>query len=140
MKSLLFIGGPLIATIGFGFYSGLLDFAHTIDGLEYEAGVAQLETAQVPRVGTEFTETIELELETEPIEYREGDEITTVRKQPGFVKYTDIVMRRPSGFDWKSLRFIFEPQCLDCATPTQPPFEEGEMIQIDPPKTVIPLR
>ena len=125
MRTLLFIGGPLVATIGFGFYSGLLDFAHRVPGIEHMAGVEQggtfaiehQETYQCDESGnncvlvdekTEVSEIDSLELEEIPIEYRNGSENIIVRKMNGIPKYTDIVVRRPRDFDWHNLKFSFE--------------------------------
>ena len=90
-----------------------------------------------------------LEVEEESIEYREGDEITTARKQNGLNKYTNITLRWPVGID-ENWKFIFEDKakrdnCKNCNIDTEveveAEVEEGaEMIQIDPPVLVIPVR
>lgn len=148
MKTALTFLGPLVLTIGFGFYSGLLDFTDRVDGLEHTAGVEQggtfalehTETYQCDENGdnctlvdtnTEFSEVEGLEFEETPIEYREGSENTTVRKFSGISKYANITLRRPSGFNWKKLKFVFEDKCLEC---------DVEMHQIDPPTLVIPAQ
>jgi phage tail-like protein len=41
-----------------------------------------------------FSEVSGLTSDTNIIEYREGDEVTTVRKLPGLIKYTNIVLKR----------------------------------------------
>ena len=184
MKSLLYIGGPLIATIGFGFYSGLLEFAHNLEGLEHQAGVEQggtfimqedvyqcdesggncvlVETNtevgnieelptgisqsanyRLEEQQTGFSDISGLEIEEQPIEYRNGSEDITVRKQPGLSKYANITFRRPTGFDWKTLRFEFERQLaieeINKEYDEKVKEVEGEeMIQIDPPVLVIP--
>lgn len=148
MKTLFFIGGPIILTIGFGFYSGLLSFAEQADGIEHTAGVEsggsfvlkQEETYQCDENGnnctlintnTEFSEIDGLEIEETPIEYRDGagNEYNKT-KQPGIPKYTNIVMKRPEGFDWSTLKFTFDNQLEN--------EEEVEMVEIDPPVLVIP--
>ncbi len=67
-------------------------------------------------------------------------------------------MRRPTGFNWKNMKFVFDEQvkredCTDCNTEQNPEVkdydptdlnsdlgEEEEMIQIDPPVLVIPMQ
>lgn len=184
MKTLLYIGGPLIATIGFGFYSGLLEFAHNLEGIEHKAGVEtggtfimQEEVYQCDESGgncvlvetktevgdtddlpsgvsqsanyrleeqqTGFSDISGLEIEEQPIEYRSGSEDIVVRKQPGLSKYANITLRRPTGFDWKTLRFEFERQIaideINKEYNEKIKEAEGEeMIQIEPPVLVIP--
>lgn len=172
MKTWLYVGGPLILTIGFGFYSGLLDFAHNLDGLEHTAGVEQGGTFALERQETykcdengdncvlvdektTLSEIDGLEFEEQAIEYRNGSEDITVRKQPGIKKYTNIVMHRPDGFDWGSMKFIFDQQVSDEKvwpnyrrtnkdvkfTESDTHIEGGvEMIEIDPPVLVIPAQ
>ena len=41
-----------------------------------------------------FSEVTVPDTSTDPIEYREGNEITTVRKIPGLTKYSNIVCKR----------------------------------------------
>lgn len=162
MKTALFFCGPIIATIGFGFYSGLLEFAHKLEGLEHQAGVEMggtfaleyRETYQcdendancvLVEESTEFSEIDGLEIEETPIEYREGSDDIHVRKQPGIAKYANITLRRPSGFNWKSLKFEFERQAaieefnkeFDQKI-NEAESEGAEMYQIDPPTLVIP--
>lgn len=180
MRTLLFIGGPLIATIGFGFYSGLISFVEEHPGLEHQAGVPMggafemryeetyqcdesddncvlIDTStEVSELDTELTEIEGLELEDAPIEYREGSEDTYVRRQPGLAKYANIIVRRPDGFDWNTFKFVFDAEvrrenCEDCNDGMHPQtadydpadlnsnVEDGQMIQIDPPKTVFPV-
>jgi phage tail-like protein len=52
----------------------------------------QIEIDGVTKAG--FSEVSGLTTDTNIIEYREGDEITTVRKLPGLMKYTNIVLKR----------------------------------------------
>lgn len=190
MKTAFLVGGPLIVAIGFGFYSGLLEFAHNIDGLEHKAGVPmggtfvmeyeevyqcdengdncvlveentelrEAEEGDLPagvsaspnyrleEQQTGFSDVSGLEIEEQPIEYREGvGSEYNKTKQPGIAKYANIVMRRPSGFDWKTLRFEFQRQAevetinKEYDQKIKDSQEEGEMIQIDPPKLVIPV-
>ena len=110
MKTALYIGGPLILAVTTTFLigSGIVTFGD-VDGLE---------------------------VEQESIEYREGDEPATVRKQPGLSKYLHISIRRPVGFEnWK---FIFERKAEEERV-WEEEFGE-EMIQIEPPVLVIPAR
>lgn len=51
-----------------------------------------IEIDGVTRAG--FSEVSGLTTDTNLIEYREGDEITTVRKLPGLMKYSNIVCKR----------------------------------------------
>lgn len=53
-----------------------------------------------------FSEVSGLDMETDPIEYREGNEDITVRKLPGLRKYTNITLKRgftkdTSLYDWR---------------------------------------
>jgi hypothetical protein len=147
MKASLIFFGPLVAIIGFGFYSGLLDFADKIDGFEHTAGVEpggtfalqHEETYQCDENGdncilvdtkTEFSEIEGLEFENSPIEYRDGSENIAVRKLNGIKKYTNVTLRRPSGFNWKKFKFTFN-NCSDCGP---------EMRQVDPPTLVVPAQ
>jgi len=51
-----------------------------------------IEIDGVTRAG--FSEVSGLTTDTNVIEYREGQEVTTVRKLPGLMKYTNIVLKR----------------------------------------------
>ncbi len=51
----------------------------------------QVEIDNVTRAG--FSEVSGLTIDTNIIEYREGDDITTVRKQPGLIKYNNLVLK-----------------------------------------------
>lgn len=53
-----------------------------------------------------FSEVSGLDMETDPVEYREGSEDITVRKLPGLRKYTNITLKRgftndKSLYDWR---------------------------------------
>ena len=126
MRSLLFIGGPLIVCLGFALHSDLLTYGDQNPGMVHVAGVplggmfaVQKDTYVCDEDGnnctlvdstTEFSEVSGLELEEQPIEYREGSEKTYNKtKQPGLSKYTNIYFKRSTGFDWKNLKFTFEP-------------------------------
>ena len=119
MNTALLVGGPLILALTATFLIG--------------SGIVT------------FGEVAGLELEQESIEYREGDEITTVRKQNGLSKYANITLRWPTGLD-ESWKFIFENKakrdnCPNCNVNTEVEAEAGaEMFQIDPPVMVIPTR
>ncbi|MDX2343858.1 MAG: phage tail protein [Acidimicrobiia bacterium] len=57
-----------------------------------------------------FTEVSGLEYEIEVIEYREGNETTdTVRKIPGLVKYTNIVLKRGITADNSFWEWVVQP-------------------------------
>jgi hypothetical protein len=71
------------------------------------AGVSQSANYRLEEQSTGFANVVGLEFETEPIEYREGDEPVTKTKQPGLTKFGNITMRRPSGFSWESFKFDF---------------------------------
>lgn len=172
MKTAFLVGGPLIVSIGFGVYSGVVSFGD-VDGLEHQSGVEaggtfaleHQETYQCDEEGsncvlidssTELSEIDGLEIEQEPIEYREGDELTTVRKLNGLNKYANITLRRPTGFDWKSWRFMFEREAaieavnqeydeklqeMEAEAETETRADagiEGEIYQIEPPRLIIP--
>lgn len=121
MKTWLIVGGPLVLVV---------------------AGVFMVSSGIVT-----FGEVSDLEVTQESIEYREGDEERSVRKQSGIKKYTNITIRMPKGLDedWK---FIFENKvkrenCEDCNDHIE--IEEDvdhgpDMIQIDPPVLVLPMR
>lgn len=102
---------------------------------------------------TEFSDIDGLEIEHQAIDYRDGSEEITKTKQPGLAKYTNITIRRPTGFDWKNLKFIFEREAaldrvrkeydekfkeMNKTENETEPETEGEMYQIDPPVLVIP--
>lgn len=148
MKTALIIGGPLVLSlIAFSIWSGIVSFGE-VDGLEHKAGAEPGGTFVLsiePSTGITEIEEIGLEIEREPIEYREGDELTTVRKLNGLTKYTNITVRWPSGFDKEQWKFIFEDKCPECSVEVrdykEPELGFGqEMHQIDPPTLVIPAR
>lgn len=165
MKLVLIVGGPLILAIAFCVWSGIIVFGD-VDSLEHEAGapkggtlglVEKKETYQCDENGnncvlidesTSFSEAsgLDLEIEQEPIDYREGNEPTTVRKLNGLTKYANITLRWPIGFDTGNWKFVFDESGLPQEEPTtkldpvlsENPDEGVEMIQIDPPTLVIP--
>ncbi len=136
MKSFLFIGGPIILFTWFAIHSDLLTFADQHPGMVHLAGVPSggtflmqhkevyqcdesgsncvlveesTEVSEIETNDTEFSEVEGLELELDPIEYRDGvDSDYNKTKQPGIAKYTDIHLSRPTGFDYKSWKFMFE--------------------------------
>ena len=126
MKSLLLVGGPLIAFIGFSLYSDLLTFGDQHPGVVHLGGAPQGGTFALVQEDTyvcegdnctlvdsttEFSEVEGLELEEQAIEYREGSSKEYNKtKQPGVSKYANIQFRRPMGFDARSWRFVFERQ------------------------------
>ncbi len=74
---------------------------------EVPAGVSQSDNYRLEEQSTGFADVSGLEVEQQPIEYRDGSEDITVRKQPGIAKYANITMKRPTKFDWKSWKLIF---------------------------------
>ena len=126
MKSLFLIGGPLIAIFGLSLYSNLLTYGDQSPGMIHLAGVAPGGTFAIVQEDkylcdeggnnctlvdstTEFTEVSGLEIEEQPIEYRDGvSKEYNKTKQPGISKYANIHFKRSSGFDWKSFKFEFE--------------------------------
>ena len=125
MRTAFLIGGPLVAALGFVLYSDVITFGDQHPGIIHFGGVepggtfslVHEEVYQCDENGnncvlieehTEFTEVGGLELEQAPIEYRTGAEDTTMTKQPGLKKYTNITMRRPTGFDWSNWKFVFD--------------------------------
>lgn len=58
-----------------------------------------------------FSEVSGLAIETDPIEYRNGDEIITVRKLPGLQKYSNITLKRgftPDDALWKWRKTVLD--------------------------------
>lgn len=126
MKSLLFVGGPLILFTCFSLWSDLLTFGEQHPGAVHVGGAVpegalfgvHKEVYQCGESGKnctlvdesiEFSEVDSLELEDQAIEYRDGlGTEYNKTKQPGIPKYANITMKRPSGFDWKNLKFVFE--------------------------------
>jgi phage tail-like protein len=62
-----------------------------------------------------FTEISGLSTESNIIEYREGDDIPTMTKLPGLLKYTNIVLKRGYTTDGKEL-FAWRKTVLDGKT------------------------
>lgn len=155
MKTALLVGGPLglALTLTFLIWSGIITFGE-IDGIEHQAGVGPRGTFNLDASqgssdeSGEFSETAGLELKDEPIEYRQGNEVTTVVKQPGLSKYTNITLRWPTGIDTDNWHFIFAAKtarenCMDCNGNVEGEAELDagtEMYEIDPPVLVIPAR
>lgn len=146
MKSLLYVGGPLVLFLGFSLWSDAITFGEQAPGMVHfggqaivqqdtymcdegggncvlvdstievkeakdthiQSGVSQSANYRLEEQHTGFSDVSGLEIEQEAIEYRDGSEPTYVRKQPGLQKYANITMRRPTGFDWTSWKFIFE--------------------------------
>ncbi len=131
MKSWLFIGGPIILFTCFSLYSDLLTFGDQHPGVVHVGGVGpggtfgliqHEETYLCDETGgscvlvdeeTSFSEVSDLELEEQPIEYRDGlSGEYNKTKQPGIAKYGNIYLRRGSfgSFNWESWKFEFERQ------------------------------
>jgi phage tail-like protein len=66
----------------------------------------------VTRAG--FSEVSGLTTDTNVFEYREGDEVTTVRKLPGLMKYTNIVLKR--GYTQDKSLWNWRKQVIDGTT------------------------
>lgn len=71
-----------------------------------------IEIDGVTRAG--FSEVSGLTTDTNVIEYREGQEVTTVRKLPGLMKYTNIVLKR--GYTQDQSLWNWRKQVLDGTT------------------------
>lgn len=71
-----------------------------------------IEIDGVTRAG--FSEVSGLTTDTNVIEYREGDEVTTVRKLPGLMKYSNIVCKR--GFTADANLWKWRKQVIDGTT------------------------
>jgi phage tail-like protein len=71
-----------------------------------------IEIDGITRAG--FSEVSGLTTDTNVIEYREGDEFTTVRKLPGLMKYTNIVLKR--GYTQDQALWLWRKQVIDGAT------------------------
>lgn len=169
MKTWLLVGGPLILFTGFVLHSDLLTFGTQHPGVVHIGGAEQggtfmvehQETYQCDEYGencvlvdekTEFSEVAGLEIEEQPIEYREGiGSDYNKTKQPGIPKYTNITMKRPSGFSWSNWKFMFEYQVkvMEAENEFAEQVEEQkakelgkgvEMVEIDPPVLVIPAQ
>lgn len=68
-----------------------------------------IEIDGVTRAG--FSEVSGLTSDTNVIEYREGDEVTTVRKLVGLIKYTNIVLKR--GYTQDTTLWTWRQTVLD---------------------------
>jgi phage tail-like protein len=71
-----------------------------------------IEIDGVTRAG--FSEVSGLTTDTNIIEYREGDDVTTVRKLPGLMKYTNIVLKR--GYTQDAALWNWRKQVIDGTT------------------------
>jgi len=69
----------------------------------------------VENVRAGFMEISGLSTETNIIEYREGDDIPTMSKQPGLAKYSNVVLKRGYTTDGKEL-FAWRKSVLDGKT------------------------
>lgn len=128
MKPWLYIGGPLVLFTCFSLWSDLITFGEQHPGVVHLGGAApggtffgvHEEVYQCDENGnncvlveekTEFSKVADLEIEEQPIEYRDGMSAEYNKtKQPGLTKYANITMKRPKNFDWKTLKFEFERQ------------------------------
>jgi phage tail-like protein len=71
-----------------------------------------IEIDGITRAG--FSEVSGLTTDTNVIEYREGQEVTTVRKLPGLMKYTNIVLKR--GYTQDQSLWNWRKQVIDGTT------------------------
>lgn len=71
-----------------------------------------IEIDGITRAG--FSEVSGLTSDTNVIEYREGDEVITVRKLPGLIKYTNIVLKR--GYTQDTTLWTWRQTVLDGVT------------------------
>ncbi|NOX94433.1 MAG: hypothetical protein GXP04_04860 [Alphaproteobacteria bacterium] len=81
---------------------------------------------------TGFASEVGLELETSPIEYRNGSEDTILTKQPGIPKYTNINGPRPTAENSEAFAETILEEAREKTS-------GGKMIRIDPPRLVIPV-
>ncbi|MEM9336421.1 MAG: hypothetical protein AAGA35_01025 [Patescibacteria group bacterium] len=140
MKTLFYIGGPLILLTWFALYSNALTFGNQHPGMVHLPGVQPggtflglftTKVYQCDETGancvlveetTEVSEIEGLEFEEDPIEYREGASSDYNKtKQPGLNKYPYIQVKRPKDFDWGTGKFIFTPE--DFEPYTEPDLE-----------------
>lgn len=126
MKTLLYIGGPLILFTGLAFWTDFFTLPSEHPGIVHFSGVPmggifQLNTKTyycdesgnncvlVEETTEEFA--VEgLELEEQAIDYRNGSEDITVRKQPGLSKYTNIHLKRMGDFTFDTSQWKFVPE------------------------------
>lgn len=154
MKTILIVGGPLIlvvAAVVILVHSGVLFFG-TVDGVEHQAGVEVGGSFALEDRNESFSEAsgLSMELEEQPIEYRDGVESTHVRKLDGLKKFGFITLKWPIHMDDLDIPFfnwiikgVDERVQRDIETEveTEIKIEGGvEMKQIDPPVLVIPAR
>ena len=126
MKSLLYIGGPLILFTGLAFWTDFFTLPEEEPGIVHFSGVPmggmfQLNTKyyECDESGgncvlvdetNEFGEIADLELEQQAIEYRDGTAGEYNKtKQPGIAKYTNIHMKRFSDFNFDYSQWKFVP-------------------------------
>ena len=123
MRTTLLLGGPLILFL-FALHSNVLTYGEMHPGMVHLSGVNPGGTFVVVEEETYVCEgdsctlidtTVEVEeveglsFEEETIEYRDGiQKEYNKSKQPGLKKYTDIHIKKPSGFDWRRFQFEFE--------------------------------
>lgn len=110
MKWLLIIGGPLVLVVGLAFLTGIVSFSDASG----------------------------LELEEQPVEYRDGTESTHVRKLDGVKKFGNITIKWPihlSDFDLIFWHWTVETTNVQVETQG----EGGVMMkQVEPPTLTLP--
>lgn len=75
------------------------------------AGVSVSPNYRLEEQSTGFGEVGDLQVEVDPIEYRDGMNAEYNKtKQPGITKFANITLKRPSSFDWSKLKFRFEAE------------------------------
>lgn len=167
MKTVFIIGGPVILVVmavAILVHSNILMFG-TVDGFEHQAGAEAGGTfvTEEQTLGS-FSAVAGMELEDQPIEYRDGLTETVKTRQPGLKKFGPITLKWPVHrkdfdipfFNWvilgvdESVQADLAAHVDDTAqiegvaetdTETETELEEGvEMRMIDPPTLVIPAR
>ena len=125
MKSLLYIGGPLLLFTSLAFWTDLFTFPSEEPGIVHFSGVPMGGLFQINTKyyecneggnncvlvdeTTEFTEVDGLEFETEEIEYREGaGKQYNKTRQPGLSKYTNIHLQNFGDYDFDFGQWKFE--------------------------------
>lgn len=150
MNTWLLVGGPLVlvtAAVAALIHNGAL-FLGDVPGPDDQASTPS------------FSETAGLELENEPIEYRNGSESPTVRKLDGIKKFGNISLKWPiatgdlifwnwvvDGVDERvehdrqaETRVETKVETEFSSVNNERAAEGVEMIEIDPPVLVIPAR
>jgi hypothetical protein len=79
----------------FGFWSdGIVSDGEIVNSIGHLMGQGIINSEKIQEKRASFSESSGLEFESSAIEYRSGTEDTTVIKQPGLYKFTDITLKR----------------------------------------------